>query len=201
MFKTVNLQITNAHSQNPAYRLARYFSMAYGQPWGGTSKLLHLQFDVAALAARPVGSLNGYQLTWFYCGYSRMYALILGMTQVGGSTLLLFRKPTLLGAVLMLPVMANILLINIIILVNDTGLCGFGAHQLVHARDLVASAGRALVAVLGKPDARANGLKPDSSLDTDTDCGECERNHDFRHGHDALRETETGAAHRVDTLF
>ena len=81
--------------------------------------MLHLQFDVAELAARPVGSLNGYQLTWFYRGYSRIYASILGMTQVGGATLLLFRKTTLLGAVLMLPVMANILLINIFILVND----------------------------------------------------------------------------------
>jgi hypothetical protein len=87
----------------------------------GTSKLLHLQFNVAELAPRPIGSLNGYQLTWFYFGYSRIYALILGATQVGGATLLLFRKTTLLGAATMLPVMANILLINIFILVNDYG--------------------------------------------------------------------------------
>ena len=35
--------------------------------------------------------------------------------------LLLFRKTTLLGAVVMFPVMSNILLINIFILVNDYG--------------------------------------------------------------------------------
>jgi len=87
----------------------------------GVSKLLHLQFNLAELAPRPIGSLNGYQLTWFYFGYSRIYACILGLTQVTGATLLLFRKTTLLGAVVMLPVMANILLINIFILVNDYG--------------------------------------------------------------------------------
>jgi hypothetical protein len=88
----------------------------------GTSKLLHLQFNLQSeLAHRAIGSLNGYQLTWYYFGVSRAYACVLGLTQVTGATLLLFRKTTLLGALAMLPVMANILLINIFILVNDYG--------------------------------------------------------------------------------
>ncbi len=88
----------------------------------GLSKLLHLQFNLQSeLAQRPIGSLTGYQLTWYYFGYSRLYASILGLTQVAGATLLLFRKTTLLAAVLMTPVMANILLINMLILVNDYG--------------------------------------------------------------------------------
>src|SRR5215472_2008584 len=88
----------------------------------GLSKLLHLQFNMSAeLAPRPIGSLDGYQLTWFYFGYSRVYACVLGLTQVTGATLLLFRKTALLAALIMLPVMVNILLINIFILVNDYG--------------------------------------------------------------------------------
>ncbi len=88
----------------------------------GSSKLLHLQFNLQSqLARRPVGSLTGYQLTWYYYGYSRTYACLLGSTQVAGATLLLFRKTTLIAALLMTPVMANILLINIFILVNDYG--------------------------------------------------------------------------------
>jgi hypothetical protein len=88
----------------------------------GTSKLLHLQFNLQSeLAQRAIGSLSGYQLTWYYFGVSRVYACILGLTQVAGATLLLFRKTTLMGALAMLPVMANILLINIFILVNDYG--------------------------------------------------------------------------------
>ena len=71
----------------------------------GASKLAHFQFNrQAELANRAVGSLTGYQLTWFYFGYSRIYACILGLTQVLGATLMLFRKTTLLGALAMLPV-------------------------------------------------------------------------------------------------
>ena len=88
----------------------------------GTSKLLHLQFNLQSqLAHRTVESLNGYELTWYYFGYSRGYACLLGATQVVGASLLLFRKTTLLGAILMTPVMANIFLINVFILVNDYG--------------------------------------------------------------------------------
>ena len=88
----------------------------------GLSKLAHLQFDLSSeLGQRTISSLNGYQLTWFYYGYSRAYACILGLTQVAGASLLLFRKTTLLAALLMLPVMVNILLINIFILKNDYG--------------------------------------------------------------------------------
>ena len=88
----------------------------------GVSKLVHLQFNMQSqLAGRAVGSLTGYQLTWFYFGLSRTYACILGVTQVLGASLLLFRKTTLLGALAMLPVIANILLINMFILVNDYG--------------------------------------------------------------------------------
>lgn len=88
----------------------------------GMSKLMHLQFSLGPkLAGRPIGSLTGYELTWYYYGYSRIYACILGATQILGATLLLFRKTTFLGAAMMLPVMANILLINIFIMVNDYG--------------------------------------------------------------------------------
>lgn len=88
----------------------------------GASKLAHLQFHLGPeLPHRPLGSLNGYELTWYYYGYSRAYACILGLTQILGATLLLFRRTTLLGAAMMTPVMANILLINVFILVNDYG--------------------------------------------------------------------------------
>jgi hypothetical protein len=88
----------------------------------GMSKLAHLQFSLGPkLINRPIGSLTGYELTWYYFGYSRTYACVLGMTQVLGATLLLFRKATFLGAAMMMPVMANIVLINIFIMVRDYG--------------------------------------------------------------------------------
>lgn len=88
----------------------------------GGSKLAHMQFSLpAAYAKRSIGSLSGYELTWYYYGYSYTYAVILGLVQLVGATLLLFRKTAFLGAALMLPVMGNILLINIFILRNDYG--------------------------------------------------------------------------------
>ncbi len=88
----------------------------------GLSKLAHLQFHLnESLAQRPITSLTGYELTWYYYGYSRAYACILGLTQVIGATLLLFRKTALIGALTMLPVMVNILLIDIFILPPDYG--------------------------------------------------------------------------------
>jgi hypothetical protein len=80
----------------------------------GTSKLLGRQFSLPPeIALRPVGSLSGYQLAWFYYSYSHTYAVILGLIQLAGGTLLLFRRTGLLGAALTLPVMTNILMINV----------------------------------------------------------------------------------------
>ena len=83
---------TNAESYPGLLDWLRYFC-AFMLYMYGISKLLHLQFNMKTqLAQQAVGSLSGYQLTWFYFGFSRVYASILGLTQVAGATLLLFRE-------------------------------------------------------------------------------------------------------------
>lgn len=80
----------------------------------GFAKIFRTQF--APLFSRddtPVGHLTGFQLTWNYFGYSYAFAVILGLLQIGGSILLLFRRTTLLGAVILVPVMVNIVFINL----------------------------------------------------------------------------------------
>jgi hypothetical protein len=90
----------------------------------GSSKLLGRQFTLSPeIALRPIGSLSGYQLAWFYYSYSHTYAVILGLTQLAGGALLLFRKTALLGAALMLPVMTNILMINVFFHIAWGALC------------------------------------------------------------------------------
>jgi hypothetical protein len=80
----------------------------------GLSKLSGIQFTLSPdIARQPIGTLTGYQLTWYYYSYSHIYASILGLTQLTGAALLLFRKTALLGAAIMTPVMANILMINL----------------------------------------------------------------------------------------
>ena len=80
----------------------------------GVSKLTGHQLVVPPwVAQRPIGSLDGYTLTWYYFGYSHMYKYILGAIQVVCAALLLFRKSALIAALIMLPMMVNILLINL----------------------------------------------------------------------------------------
>lgn len=80
----------------------------------GVSKLTGHQLVVPSwVAQKPIGSLDGYTLTWYYFGYSHTYKYILGVIQVICATLLLFRKTALLAALVMVPMMVNILLINI----------------------------------------------------------------------------------------
>lgn len=60
-----------------------------------------------------VHTLTGQELTWKYYGYSYSLTVIIGLFQIIGSILLLFRRTTLLGVITLLPVQINILLINI----------------------------------------------------------------------------------------
>ena len=80
----------------------------------GVSKLTGHQLVVPAwVAQKPIGSLDGYTLTWYYFGYSHAYKYILGAIQVMCAALLLFRKSALIAAVITVPMMVNILLINV----------------------------------------------------------------------------------------
>lgn len=80
----------------------------------GLSKIVGNQLSLPPeVAQKPIGSLSGFTLTWYYYGYSHTYRTILGLTQIIGASLLLFQKTTLLAAVMMTPLMVNILLINV----------------------------------------------------------------------------------------
>jgi hypothetical protein len=89
--------------------LSAYLLFTYGMV-----KLAGIQFDLPPdIARKAIGSLNGFELTWYYFSYSHVYASLIGLTQLAGGALLLFRKTALLGAAMMTPVMANILMINL----------------------------------------------------------------------------------------
>lgn len=93
--------------------IMRYF-IAYEVSVYGFGKILKTQFSLPySTSDVPVGSLDGFQLTWNYFGYSHTFAVILGLCQIGGGILLMFRRTSLLGVCMLLPVMINIVLINI----------------------------------------------------------------------------------------
>lgn len=101
----------------------RYLSAFLLLTYAG-SKMLGRQFTLPPeIALRPVGSLTGYQLAWLYYGHSHAYAVIVGLIQLAGGALLLFRKTALLGAALTLPVVTNIVMINVFFHIAWGALC------------------------------------------------------------------------------
>lgn len=79
----------------------------------GFAKFFHLQFvNSYHLQDAIVSTLNGTELTWNYFGHSDQMGFIIGVCQIAGGALLLFRRTTLAGIALLLPIMFNVVLIN-----------------------------------------------------------------------------------------
>lgn len=77
------------------------------------AKILGTQFtSQPSTYDQPIGSLSGFNLTWYYYGYSFWYGVFIAMSQIASSLLLFFRKTTRVGVVLFLSFMVNILLVD-----------------------------------------------------------------------------------------
>ena len=80
----------------------------------GFAKVMGAQFTVLdSQLAKPMGEVSGFWLTWYYFGYSAVYSSLVAWTQILGAMLLCFGRTALIGALLLLPVMVNILGIDL----------------------------------------------------------------------------------------
>src|SRR2546425_12625108 len=96
-----------------AYRALR-FGVSFFVIRYGFAKLNGSQFTILTSELdKPMGQVSGFWLTWYYFGYSSVYGNLVGLVQIAGGVLLMFRKTTLLGSCLLLPVVTNIILIDI----------------------------------------------------------------------------------------
>ncbi len=59
-----------------------------------------------------LGKISGFQMTWSFFGFSKVYNSIIACIQILGGMLLLFRRTALAGALFLLPVLLNIALID-----------------------------------------------------------------------------------------
>jgi hypothetical protein len=85
----------------------------------GFAKVNGAQFRmIDSELAKPLGEVSGFWLTWYYFGYSPAYKLLLAAVEIGGAVLLVIPQTSLLGALVLLPVAANILIIDILYGVN-----------------------------------------------------------------------------------
>ncbi len=99
---------------------------------------------------RPLGEISTGQLMWTWLGYSPIFHFFAGVNESLGAILLLFRRTTLLGAFLILPVMAFVTVLDTTFHVGPAAAAAqFGALALyLIAREWRRVAG---VFLLGKP--------------------------------------------------
>lgn len=84
----------------------------------GLSKIFGGQFHRRGqlspeMASRAANDLSGFDLAWLFFGYSQEYILFIGITQVVGALLLLANRTKILGVLLLIPVLLNIIIVDI----------------------------------------------------------------------------------------
>ena len=80
----------------------------------GMSKVFKSQFpEPSALRLmQPYGDSSPMALLWTFMGFSTPYTFFVGFAEVLGGFLLLFRRTTMLGALVVLAVMSNVVMLN-----------------------------------------------------------------------------------------
>jgi hypothetical protein len=97
-----------------AIYLALRFYAAFTLLGYGFAKVMGAQFTVLdSQLAKPMGEVSGFWLTWYYFGYSPVYSAIVAGAQILGAILLCFRRTAFLGTLLLIPVMVNIVGIDL----------------------------------------------------------------------------------------
>ncbi len=90
----------------------RFFTATYMFKYGYV-KLNGRQFSNAKhYVNKTLEDLSGYELMWYFFGYSKSFIVTIGILQILGGTLLLFNKTKLLGVTILLPILLNIFLID-----------------------------------------------------------------------------------------
>lgn len=78
------------------------------------AKLNGAQFTVIdSQLDTPMGLVAPFWLAWYFFGYSPLYGTFIALAQLLAGVLLFFPRTTLLGACILAPVMANIVLIDL----------------------------------------------------------------------------------------
>lgn len=98
----------------------------------GTAKLFNAQFGLTEeLMITPVGELTSFQLTWAFFGHSYIYGCIIGASQVVGGLLLLHPRTKLIGVAILLPILSNIIMVDVFYEVNRGALINAIAYLLM----------------------------------------------------------------------
>ena len=100
--------------------LIRY-GVAFDLASFGWEKICHLQLVMPqSKLDLPYSSFSPSDLFWYFFSHSYLFGCIIAGFQITGAMLLLFRRTRLLGVFVLLPVLANILLMDIFYQIGDS---------------------------------------------------------------------------------
>lgn len=118
-YAAAGVQVTEKHNSNSriifgvVYVALRYYA-AFTLFTYGFAKLMGAQFTVLdSQLAKPMGDVSGFWLTWYYFGYSPLYSAVIACAQIAGALLLCFRRTAIAGAFILIPIMVNIVCVDI----------------------------------------------------------------------------------------
>jgi hypothetical protein len=81
----------------------------------GTVKVVMVQFEPPGTGRlmQPLGELSPMALLWVFMGFSTSYTSFTGLAEVLSGILLLFRRTTMLGTLIVVAIMTNVLMLNV----------------------------------------------------------------------------------------
>ncbi|MFD1139971.1 DoxX family protein [Larkinella insperata] len=126
--------------------ILRYY-LAFTMFGYGFAKLFKTQFPFPPInrLLQPYGESSPMGLAWTFMGYSTGYNWFTGLGEVIGGALLLFRRTTALGAVILIAVIGNIVAIN---LCFDVPVKLYSFNLLLMTLFVLAAEGKRLINVL-----------------------------------------------------
>ena len=98
---------------NTVLRNIVHYLLAVGMMLFGMSKFFNYQFQLPAwVYAKPLAEIGGFGLTWAFLGYQPWFQCLLGILELVPAVLLLLSRTRRVGAILLLPMLLNVALMN-----------------------------------------------------------------------------------------
>jgi len=113
--RSVNTRVVevNASTELAPPRVARWIAATLCILYG-FAKINGSQFTVLdSELTKPLGEVSGFWLTWYYFGYSAVYGTLIALLQIAAGILLIVPRTALVGGLILLPIVTNIVLIDV----------------------------------------------------------------------------------------
>ncbi|MEP2937450.1 MAG: hypothetical protein ABJM06_08945 [Gilvibacter sp.] len=76
------------------------------------------------IATMPIAQISDFDLAWVFMGRSYGYILFIGLAEAIGAAMLLFNRTKLIGALILIPIMVNVIVFDIFFLDKYGALAG-----------------------------------------------------------------------------